>query len=265
MMLRTLTLKSKTVNYQGYVPLLFQPLLDAASAGIDLIPVINSITESFGFDTFSCSVSMCMHPRSEGVHYNFTTMPAGWVETYDQRSFVEVDPRVQLLIGTQLPVIWDQLSFKGTSPEVDAFLEAGLKFGLGSGVAVGFADVRGHAVMVALNAAIQTINVARKRAISQQMGEILLWAHFFHEIFVADIIESGTAPNSLGVPLSPRERQCLSLAAHGQTSEDIAHKLGITGRTVEFHFVSIRSKLAAATRQEAVAKAVQAGLISAVH
>jgi LuxR family transcriptional activator of conjugal transfer of Ti plasmids len=130
---------------------------------------------------------------------------------------------------------------------------------------VGFADVRGHGMMVALNSAQQAMSSERREAISQKMGEIMLLAHFFHEIFATDIIERGTPPDSSGAPLSDRERQCLSLAAHGQTSEDIASKLGITERTVEFHFVSIRSKLAAATRQEAVAKAVQVGLISAMH
>jgi len=64
-----------------------------------------------------------------------------------------------------------------------------------------------------------------------------------------------------GLVLSQRERECLTMAAHGLTSDDMAFKLGITERTVRFHFSSIRSKLAAANRQEAVAKAVKNGLI----
>lgn len=264
-MLRPMTFKTGVAEYQGYIPPLFQPLLDAAAAGNDLVTVINSITNAFGFDTFNCSVSMCIRPQSEGLAYVFTTMPAAWVALYDQRSFVEVDPRVQWLISKRLPMIWDQASLRGSNPKIDEFLDAGLSYGLGSGVAVGFADVRGHAVMVALNSEQQTMSNARRVAVSQQMGEIVLLAHFFHEIFAAEIIKHGTTPTGSGAPLSDRERQCLSLAAHGQTSEDIAGKLGITERTVEFHFVSIRSKLSAATRQEAVAKAVQAGLISALH
>lgn len=61
--------------------------------------------------------------------------------------------------------------------------------------------------------------------------------------------------------LSDRERQCLTMAARGLTSDDMAYKLGITERTVRFHFSSIRSKLGAANRQEAVAKAIKGGLI----
>jgi Autoinducer binding domain len=91
-MLRSMNLKTGAVDYQGYVPPLFQPLLDAASAGNDLVPVIDDITQAFGFDTFNCSVSMCVHPHSKGLQYVFTTMPAAWVAIYDQRAFVEVDP-----------------------------------------------------------------------------------------------------------------------------------------------------------------------------
>jgi DNA-binding CsgD family transcriptional regulator len=53
----------------------------------------------------------------------------------------------------------------------------------------------------------------------------------------------------------------LVLAAHGQTTQDMAHALGIGERTIQFHFGGIRSKLGAANRQEAVAKAIATGII----
>ncbi len=64
-----------------------------------------------------------------------------------------------------------------------------------------------------------------------------------------------------GAPLSPRERQCLTYAARGLTTEEIAEKLGIKPRTAQFHFDSIRTKLAVASRQEAVARAMQRQMI----
>lgn len=54
-------------------------------------------------------------------------------------------------------------------------------------------------------------------------------------------------------PLSPRERQCLELLADGLRTKAIAHELGIAPITVELHLRNARSKLGAATREQAVA------------
>jgi DNA-binding CsgD family transcriptional regulator len=62
-------------------------------------------------------------------------------------------------------------------------------------------------------------------------------------------------------PLTDQELRCLSLSAHGQTSADIALKLGIKPRTVNFHFNKILRKLNAMNRQEAIAKASAANLL----
>lgn len=62
-------------------------------------------------------------------------------------------------------------------------------------------------------------------------------------------------------PLTDQELTCLSLSAHGQTSADIALKLGIKTRTVNFHFTKILRKLNAMNRQEAIAKASEANLL----
>jgi DNA-binding CsgD family transcriptional regulator len=61
--------------------------------------------------------------------------------------------------------------------------------------------------------------------------------------------------------LTEKELMCLSLSARGQTSADIGIKLGITPRTVNFHFSKILKKLEAMNRQEAIAKAITANLI----
>jgi DNA-binding CsgD family transcriptional regulator len=45
-------------------------------------------------------------------------------------------------------------------------------------------------------------------------------------------------------------------------TNDLAAKLEISARTVQFHFDSIRSKFGAANRQEAIALAVQSGVVA---
>jgi DNA-binding CsgD family transcriptional regulator len=63
------------------------------------------------------------------------------------------------------------------------------------------------------------------------------------------------------VPLSPREAQCLEMAANGMTSADIAIKLGIKPRTANFHFGRIVNKLGVLNRKEAIAMGIARGLI----
>jgi len=102
----------------------------------------------------------------------------------------------------------------------------------------------------------------RRLAISRNLGDIVLFALYFHELFMKSVVRLGIQSRFIGRPLSYRERECLTLAARGLTTEDIGYKLGICTRTVQFHFDSIRSKLAVANRQEAVARAIRDGQIS---
>ena len=72
---------------------------------------------------------------------------------------------------------------------------------------------------------------------------------------------SSIATNQPLEPLTEKELACLSLSARGQTSADIALKLGIKTRTVNFHIAKVLRKLNAMNRQEAIAKAVGANLL----
>lgn len=62
-------------------------------------------------------------------------------------------------------------------------------------------------------------------------------------------------------PLTPREEEVLALMARGLQNKEIAAELIITERTVKFHASSIMGKLGAGNRTEAVALAVDKGLI----
>jgi len=63
-------------------------------------------------------------------------------------------------------------------------------------------------------------------------------------------------------PFSPREHEVLTLAAEGLTNKEVAYRLGISGRTVQFHINSIFNKTTTCSRTEAVAQALRNGWIS---
>ena len=57
---------------------------------------------------------------------------------------------------------------------------------------------------------------------------------------------------SVAERLTPRERDCLQLAAQHFTSKGIARQLGLSQHTVDGHFQEARRKLGAPTRRDAV-------------
>lgn len=61
--------------------------------------------------------------------------------------------------------------------------------------------------------------------------------------------------------LTPREREVLRLIALGHTSVEIAHKLGLSPRTIETHRARIHRKLELGTRAELVHYALQHELL----
>jgi DNA-binding NarL/FixJ family response regulator len=75
---------------------------------------------------------------------------------------------------------------------------------------------------------------------------------------------SGSLVSSLPVehPFSPRELEVLQLAALGLTNKEIAYRLGISERTVQFHMNSIFNKTCTESRTEAVALGLNKGWIS---
>jgi DNA-binding NarL/FixJ family response regulator len=62
-------------------------------------------------------------------------------------------------------------------------------------------------------------------------------------------------------PLSPREREILTLMARGATHKEIGRALGLAEVTVKLHTQRIVRKLAVKNRSAAIAKAVRDGLI----
>ncbi len=68
-------------------------------------------------------------------------------------------------------------------------------------------------------------------------------------------------PRTRPPALSRREREVLRLIAGGRSDKQIAQVLGIKERTVKFHVMSIRTKLGADTRAQAVALATRRGLL----
>jgi LuxR family quorum sensing-dependent transcriptional regulator len=94
---------------------------------------------------------------------------------------------------------------------------------------------------------------ARDRLFLHHLG---LHAHArLHELHIRDRLTEGPAA------LSPREAAVLRGARDGHRDAVIAGHLGLSVRTVRFHFENARRKLGTSTRAEALARAMNLHLI----
>ncbi len=262
MALQQIRIRPGPVPRNWPIPEVLMPLVEAAGRGIDLLPIVRSIVEGFGFDSFMYGMSTSPRPDKEAQLYVCTTLPLEWVAIYDRKAYIEVDPRIQLVYDNAMPTFWDQRTFRGKSSLTDEFLDDAERFGISSGLVFTLHDVNHRGILIAFNSNLPEINPVRYQMIQRKLGDLLLFGHSFHEIFMRTVVERGLPSRIKGAPLSPRERQVLRLIAVGRTTEYVGDHLGITGRTVQFHLGSIRAKLDAATREEAVALAVKAGIIA---
>ena len=92
-------------------------------------------------------------------------------------------------------------------------------------------------------------------------GETLLKPEILARVLASQFQPRPAAAAQPAVALTERELQVLHAAARGERSKEIAHKLGITERTVKAHLASIYQKFGVDSRAAAVAAAAQHGLL----
>jgi DNA-binding NarL/FixJ family response regulator len=79
---------------------------------------------------------------------------------------------------------------------------------------------------------------------------------------VGQIAEGIERRRSVGLRLTKREREVLSVAAEGLTAREIAERLGVRERTVTTHLARIYGKLGVGNRLAALRLAARSGLVS---
>lgn len=239
------------------LPAVFDPLVDAAHRGQDLGSRIATVVAGFGFDSFEYSVV-----AGAGVDYVYTTVPE-WVRHYEEMGYRDADPRVFLTSRSAIPLIWDQANVRGYGASVDAFLADALVHGIASGVSYTWHGPEDLRVVIALNSRIPHNDDVRYHSITRNLPDIVMFGHYFHEVFATPALRLSEATPLVLPGLSRRERECLALAARGMTTRDISAVLNVSARTVQMQFERICAKYGAANRREAIALAVQAGIVRA--
>ena len=97
--------------------------------------------------------------------------------------------------------------------------------------------------------------------IAQAVRVVQAGGSYLEPRVAAKLVAEVRAPRRAGGLLSGREQAVLRLVAEGLPNKQIAQSLAISERTVKFHLTSLFNKLGADNRAQAVALAVQRGLL----
>jgi LuxR family quorum sensing-dependent transcriptional regulator len=218
-------------------------------------------TVALGFNSFVFGmVANDRRPDAESRTYVITGQDDAWVRRYDERAFLELDPRVELAREPGY-AFWEARQFR-KDPRHKLFLKESAVYGIESGLVIGLCtrDPPSYA-MLCLNRATATLDQwsAEQRLLiagqASMLGKALSRAvrRFLNEqelLFPAPAMK-----------LSLREHEILTLAASGKSSKTIAATLGIAKITVDIHVGATLSKMGALNRNQAIVKAIANKLI----
>jgi DNA-binding CsgD family transcriptional regulator len=176
--------------------------------------------------------------------------PALWLQRYLEENYLAIDPIIAESAAAQVPFLWHEATGKITLTERHRqfFDEAG-EFGLHLGIGIPTWNPAGRQGLVSL---VPDLRKAAEfeRHYRHARIDLLAAANLLHSHVARLRIQQRYAQ----VTLTPRERDCLELLRQGFSTAQIARRLGLTERGVQFHVDNIKAKYGVRTRLQLLAR-----------
>lgn len=178
-----------------------------------------------------------------------TTYPEEWEEIYLGKGYFDIDPVIDVIRWSLLPVDWSLLDRR--SPAVPLFFREAASFGIGpNGLTIPVRGPRGERSLFSVTSKLP--RRAWSRLCAGNIHDLHILAYYLHEkMLTVTALRAGGNYR----PLSRREQQCLELVARGRMPKQIAAMLGISESSVRLYLRTAKHKLDASTSHHAVARA----------
>ncbi|KIQ05569.1 histidine kinase [Agrobacterium tumefaciens] len=184
---------------------------------------------------------------SKQYPYYCTTYPKPWAEIYVADKFFDIDPVIDILRWSRLPVDWSALD----SGRHRQFFDCARLNDVGShGMTIPLRGPNGERCLFSVSSDHSRADWSFLKTHSTH--ELFIISHLLHEKVLPALDLATLRPWRA---LSPRERQCLEHIAVGLIPKQIAAKLSISESSVRLYLRSARRKLDAKTSHQAVARA----------
>lgn len=205
--------------------------------------MLHGLVVQLGFDFFGFTCWTSFDPRP----MLWSTWPADWTETYKEKKYLEIDPRVEHCRRSILPVAWGADFFR---PAPGLWKDA-QSFGLCHGWSQG---AHSEGVFSILDVARRDGPISNEEWY-EKTGHLLLLCNLIH---MQQVDELKRRIDDLH--LTDREIEVLRWSAIGKTAEEVADILHLSESTVNFHSRNTIIKLGVQNKVAAIARAAQLGL-----
>lgn len=211
--------------------------------------------EALGFRYFACCSHVDpLHPPPDAIMMH--NYPAVWAQHFSEARLHEIDPVLLRAERYPTPFFWDAVfrSEPITKQQRRVLAEAA-----GLGLAHGYtAPLHLSWLPGALRASCSVVPDSRRVDPRNYPMVDALATYLFTALYQARV------PWSIALPcdLTPRERECLTLAALGKTDWEIGHLLKLSEFTVHTHVEQAKRRFGVATRMQAVILALMCGAIA---
>lgn len=231
----------------------FVSLLDCQTEKA-LQKAVIQVGNDFGFEqtlialTFSHLISL----DNAFIRGNFSTQ---WLDLYDRKQFVNIDPRVAHSVTRSTPLLVNPSIF--SSKDQKEMYEEASSHGLRSGITLPFHGANGEVGMLCFSTGIMP-SQRSECEILQVLPALSMMRDFAFEASLKFVKPPNHQPPPI---LTQRELECLKWCADGKSSWEIAQIFGCAESTVNFHFSNLRQKFHATSRRQVVVKAIHCGLL----
>lgn len=245
-------------------------LLDALSERFDDAQRWQCITGKLTQIGFNGLNIVCFSPASAEIHWARCHMKADWLDEYTQKSYAEEDEVLaQVFDGTES-------RFLNTGQSRNAADFSPLKRALHKGLYdAGYRYLYSLIVPCPDNEAKLVVLTSELHELGDEMAQNDRAMRILSTVIATNLgpetdsihgrIRDMTDVANTRPDLTQRELEVLSLLGTGLRNDTIAHQLDLSEITIRTHLRSARSKLGAPTREAALVRAVQMGLVKIPH
>ena len=212
-------------------------------------------TEEMGLRHYACCshVDPLEHPNHAVMLHNY---PVAWVQHFSEAKLNRIDPVLQLAESRTTPFYWDDAfsSHPLTEAQKKVLSEAA-KHGLEHGytIPITLSWIPGS-LRASCSVVPDSVTISPRSYVTAELMALSIYA----------AVSRVRTPRStmISIELTPRERQCLALAAQGKDDWSIGELLSMSQHTAHSHIERIKQRFGVCTRAQAVLQGFMTGQIS---